>query len=146
MIKTVTMPIKRLDEAAILPTYAHADDAGMDLYACEDVLLHPGDRAAVSTGIAIAVPEGYVGLVHPRSGLALNKGITVLNAPGTIDSGYRGEVKVILHNASRWTITINIGDRIAQLVLQEYRRAALVEVSEPPAAERGSNGFGSSGA
>lgn len=136
----------KLKENAIIPTYAHVDDAGMDLYAVEQVYLPAMSRAVVSTGISMAIPEGFVGLIHPRSGMALSKGITVLNAPGTIDSGYRGEIKVILYNSTkRNNYTINPGDRIAQLVIQPYYRASIVMDDVLPVALRGHNGFGSTG-
>lgn len=145
MIDKVNILIAKLNDGAIIPTYAHYDDAGMDFYAAEPASFPAGHTQIVSTGIAIAIPEGYVGLVHPRSGLAADKQITVLNAPGTIDSGYRGEIKVILHNAGRQYVTINPGDRIAQLVIQRYEKAELLEVDELPDTLRGEMGFGSTG-
>lgn len=145
MIDRVNMLVTKLDERAILPTYAHYDDAGMDLYALDKGGLGAGSVAVVGTGIAIAVPEGYVGLVHPRSGLAAKFGITVLNTPGTIDSGYRGELKVILYNANGKYFSWEAGDRVAQLVLQRYHRAETIEVSELPPTLRGEMGLGSTG-
>ena len=139
------MLISRLEEDAVLPTYAHFDDAGMDLYAYEAGGIGAGNTRVVRTGVAIAVPSGYVGLVHPRSGLAAKHDITVLNAPGTIDSGYRGEVMVILHNAGTKYFSFNKGDRIAQLVLQRYTKVELVEVDAIPDTLRGEMGFGSTG-
>lgn len=139
------LPVVRLDPDAVLPTYAHAGDAGLDLSANEDVTLPPGGRAAVATGLAVGVPDGWVGLVHPRSGLALRQGLTVANAPGTIDAGYRGEVKVILVNLGDEDVAIARGDRIAQLVLQEVGRARVVEVDTLDDTARGAGGFGSTG-
>lgn len=137
--------VQRLVPDAVLPAYAHAGDAGLDLSANEDVTLPPGGRAAVATGLAIAVPAGWVGLVHPRSGLALRSGLTVANAPGTIDAGYRGEVKVILVNLGDEEVAVTRGDRIAQLVLQEVGRARIVEVQTLDDTARGTGGFGSTG-
>lgn len=145
MIDKVNILIARLNDEAIIPTYAHYDDAGMDLYASHSASFPAGHTLVMSTGVSIAIPEGYVGLVHPRSGLAASKQITVLNAPGTIDSGYRGEIKVILHNAGRQYVTINPGDRIAQLVIQRYVKAEPLEVTELPPTLRGEMGFGSTG-
>lgn len=141
-----TLQIKRLTPEAVAPTYAHDDDAGMDLRASEEAILPVGGRALVSTGIAIALPHGHVGLVHPRSGLAAKNGITVLNAPGTIDAGYRGEVKVILLNTSDEAFTVAPGDRIAQLVIQkvEHPDIEVVESLDEDTA-RGAGGFGSTG-
>lgn len=145
MIDKLQILIAALREDAIVPTYAHHDDAGMDLYSIDDVSFPAGHTRIVPTGIAIAIPEGYVGLIHPRSGLAANKQLTVLNAPGTIDSGYRGEIKVIMHNAGNQYVQIKKGDRIAQLVIQRYVKAELLEVSELPETFRGESGFGSTG-
>lgn len=139
------LPVVRLDPAAVLPTYAHPGDAGLDLAANESLTLAPRDRAAVATGIAVAVPEGWVGLVHPRSGLALRAGLTVANAPGTIDAGYRGELKVILVNLGDEPVDISPGDRIAQLVLQRVGQARVVEVDRLEDTVRGAGGFGSTG-
>lgn len=141
-----TLQIKQLTPSAVIPTYAHEGDAGMDLRASDETILPVGGRALVSTGIAIALPHGHVGLVHPRSGLAAKNGITVLNAPGTIDAGYRGEVKVILLNTSDEAFTITPGDRIAQLVIQKVEHPA-VEVVESLDEDtaRGAGGFGSTG-
>lgn len=142
----IEIPVVRLSSQAELPRYAHEGDAGLDLVSIEDVELKPGNRAAVGTGIAVAIPVGHVGLVHPRSGRALNDGLTVANAPGTIDSGYRGEVKVILVNLDRDApVHIKRGDKIAQLVIQRVETATLEEVGELPSTERGSGGFGSTG-
>lgn len=146
------LAVRRLDDALPLPRYVHAGDAGLDLHARCDVELAPGERAVVPTGIAIAVPAGHVGLVHPRSGLAARAGVALVNAPGTIDEGYRGEVQVILVNLDRAEpVGIARGDRIAQLVVQRVERVRVEEVDDlpdPPAdgtAVRGAGGFGSSG-
>ena len=140
------LEVKRLDPGLPLPTYARAGDAGMDLLAAEAIELKPGERVALPTGIAIAIPDGYAGFVHPRSGRALKEGLTVANAPGTIDAGYRGEVKVILVNLDPTEpIYVERGEKIAQLVVQRVERAGLVEVTELPASDRGDGGFGSTG-
>ena len=140
----VDVPLKKLTEDAIVPTYAKNGDAGADLYANEDVVIAKnGGRAIVSTGIAIAIPEGYVGLVHPRSGTAAKNGLTVTNAPGTIDSGYRGELKILLINHGNEHLGFLKGDRIAQLVVQNYFQARFAEVDELEVSERGDGGFGS---
>lgn len=140
------VPLLKLDPNAIVPTQANPDDAGFDLYSIEEVNLEPFARAAVRTGISIALPKGTVGLVHPRSGLALKQGLAVLNAPGTIDAGYRGEIKVILINLDpNHDILIKPGDRIAQLVIQEFKSVEFELVNELAASDRGTGGFGSSG-
>lgn len=139
------LQIKQLTPNATVPTYAHEGDAGMDLRASEAALLPAGGRATVGTGIAVALPHERVGLVHPRSGLAAKNGITVLNAPGTIDAGYRGEVKVILLNTSEEDFTVSPGDRIAQLVIQKVERPAIEVVDSLEDTERGAGGFGSTG-
>ncbi|HLR27659.1 MAG TPA: dUTP diphosphatase [Ruania sp.] len=142
----VEILIRLLDHELPRPSYAHPGDAGLDLHAREAVELEPGARAAVPTGVAIALPEGYAGLVHPRSGLASRQGVTVLNAPGTVDAGYRGEIKVILVNTdTRATASLDRGDRIAQLVVQRVERARLIEVAQLPGSVRGAGGFGSTG-
>lgn len=142
----MTLPVRRLDAAAMLPTRAHDGDAGYDLYAIEHVTLEPGERAMVRTGIAIALPPGHAGLVMPRSGLAAKHGISIVNAPGLIDEGYRGELKVLLLNTDRVEpFTVAPGDRIAQLVLVEVSTPKVVEVDELTATMRGDGGFGSSG-
>ncbi|WP_314686874.1 dUTP diphosphatase [uncultured Bifidobacterium sp.] len=134
-------------DESLAPGYAHPGDAGADLHAAEDVLLAPLQRALVPTGVAIALPAGYVGLVHPRSGLAVRSGVTVLNAPGTIDAGYRGEIRVPLINLDpRTSVQIHRGDRIAQLVVQRYVQARFVRARALPGSDRGERGFGSSGA
>ena len=129
-----------------MPAYAKPGDAGLDLTASEAVTLEPGDRRLVSTGVAIAIPEGHAGLVLPRFGLAMHKGVTVLNAPGLIDSGYRGELKVLLINHGAEAVAIERGERIAQLVIQPVAHARLVEVERLPDSARGEGGFGSTGA
>jgi len=140
------IPIRRLDPDLPLPAYAHPGDAGADLVAAEDADLVPGGRATVRTGIAVAIPEGYVGLVHPRSGLAARLGVTVLNAPGTVDAGYRGEILVILVNHDRdRTVKISRGDRIAQLVVQRVERAVFHVVDTLDDTVRGAGGTGSTG-
>ena len=138
--------IKRLDEDLPLPAYARAGDAGLDLLASVDVTLAPGERVAIPTGIALAIPEGWAGFVHARSGRALNEGLAVANAPGVIDSGYRGEVKVIAVNLDPVEkIHVTRGDKIAQLVVQRVERLELEEAGELPYSERSDGGFGSSG-
>jgi dUTP pyrophosphatase len=141
----IELPIRRLAERAVLPNRAYAGDAGLDLSSCEAVDLEPGGRATIGTGLAIAVPEGYAGLVLPRSGLASRHGIGVLNAPGLVDSGYRGEVRVILYNPGRETFAVQPGMRIAQLVLVAVEEVRLLEVDMLPESERGERGHGSSG-
>jgi dUTP diphosphatase len=142
----VQIPVRRLDPELPLPSYAHPGDAGADLHAAAEVTLQPGERALVPTGIAMALPEGYVGLVHPRSGLAARHGISIVNAPGTIDAGYRGEVQVCLVNTDRAEpFTVRRGDRIAQLVVQRCETAAFVEATELDESARGEGGYGSTG-
>ncbi|WBB98711.1 MULTISPECIES: dUTP diphosphatase [unclassified Solwaraspora] len=146
MSDTVRVAVCRLDPGLPVPGYAHPDDAGADLFAAEDAELAPGARALVRTGVAVALPAGYVGLVHPRSGLAARLGVTVLNAPGTVDAGYRGEILVNLinHDPSR-PARICRGDRIAQLVIQRVETAEFSVVDELPDSARGSAGHGSTG-
>jgi dUTP pyrophosphatase len=142
----VQIPVRRLDPELPLPSYAHPGDAGADLHAAVEVTLQPGERALVPTGIAMALPEGYVGLVHPRSGLAARHGISIVNAPGTIDAGYRGEVQVCLVNTDRTEpFTVHRGDRIAQLVVQRCETAAFVEAADLAESSRGEGGYGSTG-
>jgi dUTP pyrophosphatase len=146
MTEPVPVAVRQLDPGLPMPAYAHPGDAGADLCAAEDVKLAPGQRALVRTGVAIALPAGYVGLVHPRSGLANRLGVTVLNAPGTIDAGYRGEIMVNLVNHDPdSTATITRGDRIAQLVVQRVEHAHFVRVDELPDSVRGVGGHGSTG-
>lgn len=143
---TVSVALKMLDPHLPAPAYARPGDAGADLRARHDIVLQPGQRALVDTGVAVAVPEGYVGLVHPRSGLAARHGLTVVNAPGTVDSGYRGEIKVCLLNTDRSeAYTVRRGERIAQLVIQRVATARFDPVAELPDSVRGTGGFGSSG-
>jgi dUTP diphosphatase len=145
-VTELVIPLRRLDPDLPLPSYAHPGDAGADLVAAEEVELLPGARAAVRTGVALAIPDGYVGLVHPRSGLAARLGVTVLNAPGTVDAGYRGEILVILVNHDRAnTVKISRGDRIAQLVVQRVERAVFQVVDELDETVRGAGGHGSTG-
>ncbi len=145
-IEAVTLLVHRLDPDLDLPRYAQPGDAGVDLYSRDETFLEPGARALVRTGVAVAIPEGMVGLVHPRSGLAARHGITVLNAPGTIDSGYRGEILVNLINLDPAEgFRVLRGDRIAQLVLQRVVRAELREVAVLPQTSRGVRGHGASG-
>lgn len=146
MTDDVPVQVRRLDPDLPVPAYAHPGDAGADLVAAEDVELAPGARARVRTGIALALPDGFVGLVHPRSGLAAHLGVTVLNAPGTVDAGYRGEIMVVLINHDPVaTVQISRGDRIAQLVLQRVERASFQLVDELPETSRGAGGHGSTG-
>ena len=140
------LPVRRLQPDLPLPAYAHPGDAGADLCAAEDVVLPPGARATVGTGMAVAVPDGHAAFVHPRSGLAARHGITVVNAPGTIDAGYRGEVRVVLLNTDRHEpFSVRRGDRIAQLVVQPVTRVRFLDVAELPPSPRGEAGFGSTG-
>lgn len=142
----INLPIKRLDPTVELPSYAYAGDAGLDLRASESVVLKPLERRLVSTGLAIAIPEGYAGFVQPRSGLALRKGLSMANTPGLIDAHYRGELKVCAVNLdSQNNIVIERGERIAQLVIQKIPVVTLTEVDELDETDRGTAGFGSSG-
>jgi dUTP diphosphatase len=142
----MTLPVRRLDDRAQLPTRAFPGDAGLDLYALEDGVLGPGERASIRTGIAVEIPDGQAGLVLPRSGLAARHGIAIVNAPGLIDSGYRGEIRVLLLNTDREApFTFSSGERIAQLVLVRIETPEVIEVDELAVSERGAGGFGSSG-
>jgi dUTP pyrophosphatase len=142
----VEVLVRRLDPDLPLPSYAHPGDAGADLLAAVDVTLAPGERAVVPTGIAIALPHGYAAFVHPRSGLAARVGLALVNAPGTVDAGYRGEVKVIVVNLdAREPIRLSRGDRIAQLVVQRVETAMFSEAGELPESARAEGGFGSTG-
>ena len=142
----VQISLLRLDPELPAPSYAHPGDAGADIHSAVEVTLQPGERALVPTGIALALPEGFVALVHPRSGLAARHGISIVNAPGTIDAGYRGEVKVCLVNTDTdEPFTVRRGDRIAQLVIQRFETAAFVEVVDLPESVRGDGGYGSTG-
>ena len=145
-ISQLDVLVTRLDPALPLPAYARPGDAGADLVTAEDVDLAPGERAVVRTGIAIALPAGYAGFVHPRSGLAAKHGVTLVNAPGTIDAGYRGEIKVILLNTDPdRAVSLRRGDRIAQLVVQRVENVMFREVPALPESARADNGFGSTG-
>jgi dUTP pyrophosphatase len=143
----IELPIQRLRDDAVVPERAYTGDAGLDLAACERVELGPGERALVGTGLAVAIPEGYAGFVQPRSGLAARHGLTIVNSPGLVDAGYRGELRVVLLNTDAGEpFVIEPGMRIAQLVVLPIPELELVEVDELPASERGVRGFGSSAA
>ncbi|MFI6578208.1 dUTP diphosphatase [Nocardiopsis sp. NPDC050513] len=142
----IPITVRRLDPGLPLPAYAHPGDAGADLYTAVDVDLAPGQRATVPTGLAIALPDGFAAFVHPRSGLAARCGVTIVNAPGTVDAGYRGEIRVTLINTDRDTpVRLSRGDRVAQLVVQRVERAEFVEADSLPESVRGAGGFGSTG-
>ena len=142
----VEVLLQRLDPLLPAPGYAHPGDAGADLMTSVDVVLAPGERQTVPTGVAIALPEGFVAFVHPRSGLAARSGLTIVNAPGTVDAGYRGEISMTLLNTDRSTpVHLRRGDRIAQLIVQRVSRARFVEVEQLPGSARGAGGFGSTG-
>lgn len=142
----VDVPISRLDSGIPLPEYAHPGDAGADLFSTIDLRIEPGERTLVPTGISIALPEGFAAFVHPRSGLAARHGLSVVNTPGTIDSGYRGEIKVLLINHDlHEPVDLSRGDRIAQLVIQQVERARFAEVDALPDSVRGAGGYGSTG-
>jgi dUTP pyrophosphatase len=141
----IELPIRRLRDDAVLPERAYSGDAGLDLAACERVELPPGERATVPTGLAVAIPDGFAGFVQPRSGLAARHGLTIVNSPGLVDSGYRGELRVVLLNTdARVPFVVEPGMRIAQLVVLPVPELELVEVEELPESERGVRGFGSS--
>ncbi len=145
-MKNLQVLITRLDVGLPLPQYAKGGDAGADIYSRIDITLAPGERALVPTGIAIALPDGYVALVHPRSGLAIKHGVTMVNAPGTVDAAYRGELQCILINHDpKEPVSFKRGDRIAQLVFQKVERAEFIEVEHLPGSGRGEGGFGSTG-
>lgn len=142
----VEILLQRLDPDLPAPAYAHPGDAGADLRSAIDLTLAPGERMLVPTGVGIALPEGYVALVHPRSGLAARHGLSIVNTPGTVDAGYRGEIKVLLINTdAAESVTLHRGDRIAQLVVQRVERAVFVEVDALPDSARGAGGYGSTG-
>jgi dUTP pyrophosphatase len=142
----VEVLITRLDPELALPRYAKPGDAGADIVSRIDITLAPGERALVPTGIAIALPDGYVALVHPRSGLAIKHGVTMVNSPGTVDAAYRGELQIILINHDpKEAVSFKRGDRIAQLVIQKVEHAEFIEVRELPGSGRGAGGFGSTG-
>ena len=143
----IELPIQRLHADAVVPQRAYTGDAGLDLASCERVELGPGERALVGTGLAVAIPDGYAGFVQPRSGLAARHGLSVVNSPGLVDSGYRGELRVVLLNTDRTEpFVVEPGMRIAQLVVLPIPELELVEVDELPSSERGVRGFGSSAA
>ncbi|OUZ08354.1 deoxyuridine 5'-triphosphate nucleotidohydrolase [Aeromicrobium sp. PE09-221] len=143
---TTEVLLRRLDPDLPVPSYAHDLDAGADLVARVDAVIAPGERVLVPTGVALALPAGYAGFVHPRSGLALRHGLSIVNAPGTIDAGYRGEIAVLLVNGDpRDTVHISRGDRIAQLVIQRVEQVRFTETSALPLSDRGEGGYGSSG-
>lgn len=141
----VKLKVKRLNSDAILPRYEHRGDAGLDLFSVEDYNIKPGERVLIKTGISVEFPVGYELQIRPRSGLALKKGISIVNTPGTVDAGYRGEIGVILINHGEEDVKINKGDKIAQAVLNEIRYAIIDEVDELGDSSRGEGGFGSSG-
>jgi dUTP pyrophosphatase len=146
MTTAVEVLLLQLDPGLEAPSYAHPDDAGADLRSTESFELRPGERRLVGTGVAISLPAGYAAFVHPRSGLAARHGVSIVNAPGTVDAGYRGEIKVCLLNTDRsQPVSISRGDRIAQLVIQRVSLAAFVAVTELPSSARGSGGYGSTG-
>ena len=146
LVPDLEIAVVRLDPDLPLPSYAHPGDAGADLHTTVDLELAPGERALVPTGISIALPDGFVALVHPRSGLAARHGLSIVNTPGTVDAGYRGEIKVMLINHDpRDTVVLRRGDRIAQLVVQRFERARFVEVGVLPDSVRGVGGYGSTG-
>ena len=145
-MSNLVLPIKRLDPSVELPRYAYCGDAGLDIRSNEDIVLKPYERAMVSTGLAIAIPDGYAGFMQPRSGLAAKQGLTVLNTPGLIDAHYRGELKIIIINLDKeHSVSIRKGDRIAQLVIQAVPQVELNEVDDLGDTVRGQGGFGSSG-
>lgn len=146
MTESLSLKIKRLDTGLPLPSYAHPGDAGLDLYAAESRTLAPQERALVGTGIAVAIPDGYAGFVQPRSGLAITRGLSLVNSPGLIDAHYRGEIKVVLINLDPTTpIEIARGDKIAQLIVQRVENVTLLEVDQLDETRRGAGGFGSTG-
>lgn len=143
---SVQVLIKILDAGISIPTYARSGDAGADLVTRIDLTIAPGERKLVPTGISIALPAGYAAFIHPRSGLAINHGVTIVNAPGTVDAGFRGELQIILINHDlAETVTLSRGERIAQLIIQRVERAEFVQVEELPGSDRGTHGFGSTG-
>jgi dUTP pyrophosphatase len=145
MTEPLRVPVRVLAADLPLPAYARDGDAGLDLHAAVDVALAPGARVLVPTGLALAIPPGFAGFVLPRSGLALRHGVTLLNTPGLIDAGYRGELQVLLVNLGDTLVKLSRGDRIAQLVIQPVERVALIPVAELPPSTRGTGGFGSTG-
>ncbi|MCR5415104.1 MAG: dUTP diphosphatase [Kiritimatiellae bacterium] len=145
MTPAVKLSVKRIHPDAVLPAYAHPGDAGMDVRSVADIAIEPGSRALVPTGLVFVLPPGWEAQVRPRSGLALKHGVTVLNTPGTVDSGYRGEIGVILFNSSAETFRVSKGDRIAQIVVSPAVQAEICETDDLDATDRGAGGFGSTG-
>lgn len=146
MAEDANVLVRRVDPGVPLPAYAHDGDAGADLVTTTDVTIAPGERVMVGTGLAVALPEGYVGFVVPRSGLAAKHGLGMVNAPGVLDAGYRGEIKLnLVNHDAREPVALRRGDRVAQLVIQRVARAAFVEVDELPTSARGAGGHGSTG-
>ena len=141
----MTLSFRRIHPDAVMPAYAHASDAGMDVRSVRELVIPPGGRALVPTGLVVNLPAGYEAQVRPRSGLALKAGVTVLNSPGTIDAGYRGEIGVILANFGQDDFKVNVGDRIAQLVIAPVLQPVVVETTEVDSTDRGVGGFGSTG-
>ena len=141
----MTLSFRRIHPDAVMPAYAHASDAGMDVRSVRELVIPPGGRALVPTGLVVNLPAGYAAQVRPRSGLALKAGVTVLNSPGTIDAGYRGEIGVILANFGQDDFKVNVGDRIAQLVIAPVLQPVVVEATEVDSTDRGAGGFGSTG-
>lgn len=141
----MTLSFRRIHPDAVMPAYAHASDAGMDVRSVRELVIPPGGRALVPTGLVVNLPAGYEAQVRPRSGLALKAGVTVLNSPGTIDAGYRGEIGVILANFGQDDFKVNVGDRIAQLVIAPVLQPVVVEATEVDSTDRGAGGFGSTG-
>ena len=141
----IPIKIKKLSPEAIIPNYAHEGDAGMDVYSIEDVILKPGDRALIPTGLSFEIPRGFEIQVRPKSGLALKQGLTIVNTPGTLDSGYRGELGVILLNTSNAYYEVKKGEKIAQIILARYEEAKIEEVTELADSSRGEDGYGSTG-
>jgi dUTP pyrophosphatase len=141
----LAVKIKRIDKGLPLPAYAHTGDAGCDLYSRDEIILKPGERTLIGTGIAIALPIGHAAFIQPRSGLAAKYGITIVNTPGLIDCQYRGEIKVILLNTDKESFTVKRGDKIAQMVIQKVEEATFIEAEELEETERGDGGFGSTG-
>ena len=141
----MTLSFRRIHPDAVMPSYAHASDAGMDVRSVRELVIPPGGRALVPTGLVVNLPAGYEAQVRPRSGLALKAGVTVLNSPGTIDAGYRGEIGVILANFGQDDFKVNVGDRIAQLVIAPVLQPVVVEATEVDSTDRGAGGFGSTG-
>lgn len=141
----IKLKVKRLHEDAVIPRYEHKGDAGLDLFSVEDYIINPGERVLIKTGISVEFPIGYEMQIRPRSGLALKKGISIVNAPGTVDAGYRGEIGVILINHGQEAVEISKGDKIAQAILNEIKYAVIEDVDELNDSSRGQGGFGSSG-